>query len=155
MMEAVRTSETLVNLHQSTWHYNPEDSHLHTHRNENFKSYKLEVLTASIMLMMEAVWTCDTLVNLYQPSWHYNPDDCHVNIYSLFSRSEFWLCLVFLVLLKFIFVLIIIDVDSVHRHTKHLQTYRRNITYLVNTNGCNTCAVIINLGFIDWLYTAS
>jgi hypothetical protein len=28
MMEAARTSETLVNLYQSTWHYNPEDSHL-------------------------------------------------------------------------------------------------------------------------------
>jgi hypothetical protein len=29
MMEAVRTSETLVNFYQTTRHYNPEDSHLH------------------------------------------------------------------------------------------------------------------------------
>jgi hypothetical protein len=29
MMEAVRTSEMLVNLYQSTWRYNPEDGHLH------------------------------------------------------------------------------------------------------------------------------
>jgi hypothetical protein len=28
MMETIRTSETLVDS-QSTWHYNPEDSHLH------------------------------------------------------------------------------------------------------------------------------
>jgi hypothetical protein len=28
MMEAVQTSETLVNSYKSTWHYNPEDSHL-------------------------------------------------------------------------------------------------------------------------------
>jgi hypothetical protein len=28
MMEAARTSETLVNFYQSTWRYNPEDSHL-------------------------------------------------------------------------------------------------------------------------------
>jgi hypothetical protein len=28
MMEAVRISETLVNVHQPTWRYNPEDSHL-------------------------------------------------------------------------------------------------------------------------------
>jgi hypothetical protein len=28
-MEAVSTSETLVNLYQSTWRYNPEDSHFH------------------------------------------------------------------------------------------------------------------------------
>jgi hypothetical protein len=28
MMEAVQASETVVNLYQSTWCYNPEDSHL-------------------------------------------------------------------------------------------------------------------------------
>jgi hypothetical protein len=39
MMEAERTSETLVNFYQTTRRYNPEDSHLHTHRRENLKSY--------------------------------------------------------------------------------------------------------------------
>jgi hypothetical protein len=39
MMEAARTSETLVNFYQTTRSYNPEDSNLHTHRRENFKSY--------------------------------------------------------------------------------------------------------------------
>jgi hypothetical protein len=39
MMEAARTSETLVNFYQTTRCYNPEDSNLHTHRGENFKSY--------------------------------------------------------------------------------------------------------------------
>jgi hypothetical protein len=29
MMEAARTSETLVNFYQTTWRYNPEDRHLH------------------------------------------------------------------------------------------------------------------------------
>jgi hypothetical protein len=29
VMEAVRTSEMLVNFYQTTWHYNPEDSHLY------------------------------------------------------------------------------------------------------------------------------
>jgi hypothetical protein len=38
-MEAARTSETLVNFYQTTRCYNPEDSNLHTHRRENFKSY--------------------------------------------------------------------------------------------------------------------
>jgi hypothetical protein len=28
MMEAARISETLVNFYQTTWRYNPEDSHL-------------------------------------------------------------------------------------------------------------------------------
>jgi hypothetical protein len=39
IMEAARTSETLVNFYQTTRRYNPEDSHLHTHRRENLKSY--------------------------------------------------------------------------------------------------------------------
>jgi hypothetical protein len=39
MMEAVRTSETLVNFYQTTWRYNPEDSHLCIHCRENLKSY--------------------------------------------------------------------------------------------------------------------
>jgi hypothetical protein len=33
-------SETLVNFYQSTRRYNPEDSHLRTHRLENLKSYQ-------------------------------------------------------------------------------------------------------------------
>jgi hypothetical protein len=40
MMEAARTSETLVNLYQTTRRYNPEDSHLRTYRRENLKSYQ-------------------------------------------------------------------------------------------------------------------
>jgi hypothetical protein len=36
MMEAARTSETLVNFYQTT--RRPEDSHLRTHRRENLKS---------------------------------------------------------------------------------------------------------------------
>jgi hypothetical protein len=39
VMEAARTSETLVNFYQTTRRYNPEDSHLRTHRRENLKSY--------------------------------------------------------------------------------------------------------------------
>jgi hypothetical protein len=41
MMEAARTSETLVKLYQNTRCYNPEDIHIHTHRRENLKSYVL------------------------------------------------------------------------------------------------------------------
>jgi hypothetical protein len=40
MMEAARTSETLVNFYQTTWRNNPEDNHLRTLRRENLKSYK-------------------------------------------------------------------------------------------------------------------
>jgi hypothetical protein len=38
-MEAVRTSDTLVNSYQSTWCYNPEDCHIHIHDHKNLKSY--------------------------------------------------------------------------------------------------------------------
>jgi hypothetical protein len=38
MMEAATTSETLVNFYQTTRRYNPEDSHLRTHRREIQKS---------------------------------------------------------------------------------------------------------------------
>jgi hypothetical protein len=38
MMEAARTSETLVNFYQTTRRYNPEDSHLRTHRRVNLKT---------------------------------------------------------------------------------------------------------------------
>jgi hypothetical protein len=38
MMEAARTSETLVNFYQTTRRYNPEGSHLRSHRRENLKS---------------------------------------------------------------------------------------------------------------------
>jgi hypothetical protein len=38
MMEAARTSETLVNFYQTTQCNNPEDSHLHTCGHENLKS---------------------------------------------------------------------------------------------------------------------
>jgi hypothetical protein len=43
MMEAVRTSETLVNSYQCTPRYKPEDSHLCTHRRENLKSHSVNV----------------------------------------------------------------------------------------------------------------
>jgi hypothetical protein len=42
MLEAVQTSETSVNAHQSTRRYNPEDSHLHSHRCQNLKSYNAD-----------------------------------------------------------------------------------------------------------------
>jgi hypothetical protein len=39
LIMAIQISEMLVNLYQSAWHYNPEDSHIHTHCCENLKSY--------------------------------------------------------------------------------------------------------------------
>jgi hypothetical protein len=39
MMEAASTFETFVNFCQTSWRNNPGDSHLHTRRRENLKSY--------------------------------------------------------------------------------------------------------------------
>jgi hypothetical protein len=39
-IEAASTSETSINFYQTTLRNNPEDSHLHTRRRENLKSYK-------------------------------------------------------------------------------------------------------------------
>jgi hypothetical protein len=47
MMEAAKTSETLVNFYQITRRYNPEDSNLRTHRRENLKSYFVIVMFCS------------------------------------------------------------------------------------------------------------
>jgi hypothetical protein len=40
-MEAASASETSVNFYQTTRRSTPQDSHLHIHRHENLKSYKL------------------------------------------------------------------------------------------------------------------
>jgi hypothetical protein len=39
MMEAASTSEIMVNFYQTTWHSNPEDSHLRTCHHENLESH--------------------------------------------------------------------------------------------------------------------
>jgi hypothetical protein len=44
MMEAAKISETLVNFYQTTWRYNPENSHLRTHCRENLKSYRARLV---------------------------------------------------------------------------------------------------------------
>jgi hypothetical protein len=43
MMEAARISETLVNFYQTARRYIPEDSHLHTRRLENLRSYTFKI----------------------------------------------------------------------------------------------------------------
>jgi hypothetical protein len=66
MMEAARTSETLVNLYQTTRRYNPEDSHLRTPRRENLKSYLIfshvtKTLWTSNCIFSYPIGTCQFL----------------------------------------------------------------------------------------------
>jgi hypothetical protein len=51
MMEAAKTSQTLVNFYQTKRRYNPEDSHLRTHRRENSnQTFACSYLTRSRLL---------------------------------------------------------------------------------------------------------
>jgi hypothetical protein len=44
MMEAVSTSEMSVSSYKTTQHSTPEDSHLHTHHQENLKSHMMSLI---------------------------------------------------------------------------------------------------------------
>jgi hypothetical protein len=92
MMEAARTSETLVNFYQTTRRYNPEDSNLHTHRRENLKSYLVsscfpnnifEAFLISLALMMEAVSTSEMSVNFYKNTQRNIPEDSDLQFCKL------------------------------------------------------------------------
>jgi hypothetical protein len=77
MMEAARTSETLVNFYQTTRRYNPEDSHLRTHRRENLRSYLILTYFISVRdLFNDAVSISDyiasndgIIINELEISW--------------------------------------------------------------------------------------
>jgi hypothetical protein len=60
MMEAAKTSETLVKFYQTTRRYNPEDSHLRTHRRENLKSYNICSASFQFSGTLLAIWLAQT-----------------------------------------------------------------------------------------------
>jgi hypothetical protein len=81
MMEAARTSETLVNFYQTTRCYNPEDSNLHTHHRENLKSI-LETCYSFIYLS----WV------LYTEDWHwffFGPQSNILSLMALHRHTDF------------------------------------------------------------------
>jgi hypothetical protein len=83
MMEAARTSETLIKVYQTTRCYNPEDSHFRAHSRENLKSYswnKNRLLNPSLV---------DSLFNDCLPTSAVNmtPKLSHFILY-LFIRHE-------------------------------------------------------------------
>jgi hypothetical protein len=55
MMEAARTSETLVNFYQTTRRYNPADSHLRTHRRENLRPQVIQFIIYFLFLIIIAI----------------------------------------------------------------------------------------------------
>jgi hypothetical protein len=66
MMEAARTSETLVNFYQTTRRYNPEDSHLLSLRSVLILAYCLyAVLQQKYVLHASPISTPLTLVSRY------------------------------------------------------------------------------------------
>jgi hypothetical protein len=53
MMEAARTSETLVNFYQTTLRHNPEDSHLFAHCHENLESYSTSFISLLLLYYVQ------------------------------------------------------------------------------------------------------
>jgi hypothetical protein len=78
MMEAARTSEPFVNFYQTTRSYNPEDSHLRTHRRENLKSYLVMSLFGSALIA--------TSVTVF--TYLYNPRAYGLNRWEVMDRNE-------------------------------------------------------------------
>jgi hypothetical protein len=60
MMEAARTSETLVTFYRTTRRYNPEDGHLRTHHRENLRFYLMESLITGLCAR-QSLWLQATL----------------------------------------------------------------------------------------------
>jgi hypothetical protein len=58
MMEAARTSETLVKFYQTTRRYNPEDGHLHTRRRENLTYSSLRVFWPKCCMHFSSPHAC-------------------------------------------------------------------------------------------------
>jgi hypothetical protein len=63
MMEASRTSETLVDIQLRTWQYIPEDSELYTHHRENVKSH---ICIYSLMLFSNSNYTVSNERTMYE-----------------------------------------------------------------------------------------
>jgi hypothetical protein len=79
LMEAARSSEMLANFYQTTRRYNPDDSHLRTHRHENLKSYCFLLLT--VMILYLVINFCLTLFIYMCPEF---------NIFNTTSLEHFW-----------------------------------------------------------------
>jgi hypothetical protein len=91
-MEGAITSETSVNLYQTTMLNNPEDSYLHTRRLENLKSQSMMYVYECITLRSLMVVRSDSVHIRYEVElpfyvffndddddnnnneWHYSPD---------------------------------------------------------------------------------
>jgi Pyruvate/2-oxoacid:ferredoxin oxidoreductase delta subunit len=66
MMEAVQTSETLVNLHKSTRLYNPEDSYLRKYRYIKRRIFKLKYYDCSGCSIRQDVCLKEYAMNMYR-----------------------------------------------------------------------------------------
>jgi RNase adaptor protein for sRNA GlmZ degradation len=84
MMEAARSSETLVNFYQTARRYNPVPIALMMEAGRssetlvNFYQTARRYNPVLIALMMAAERSSETLVNFYQTTRRYNPEDSHL-----------------------------------------------------------------------------
>jgi hypothetical protein len=82
MMEAARTSETLVNFYQTARCCNPEDSNLHTHRRENLRS--ANILLSHRENLVRHIYE----LLLFPNSWPKNPGAAYTRANTVYSISK-------------------------------------------------------------------
>jgi hypothetical protein len=66
--EGSTTSETPVNFCQTTWRYNPEDSHLRTHSRKNLGSYTINNQVHTPALQQRIHYSIQTEISTQQKS---------------------------------------------------------------------------------------
>jgi hypothetical protein len=86
----IRTSEMLVNFYQTTWRYNPEDSHLSTHCRENLKSYSHNFIDWVIVLSLQTgQFNACTRLKIVFPAtpWSFSYSSTHRFIIPCYFRN--------------------------------------------------------------------
>jgi hypothetical protein len=101
IMEAVSTSETLVNIYQTTWCNIPEDSHIHNHCRKNLKSHKITVIFQTPQSQTTTAFGFTPIANMTSPtpvmmSGMMSPPPMMVPTIPLYTPTGIVLCSAFL-----------------------------------------------------------
>jgi hypothetical protein len=101
-MEAIITSETSVNFYQTTRRNITEDSHLHTRRRENLKSYKTLIFEVNFQFQIVKVFRTFGSVSQCMKKISVHPNDSSCITGSDLGNKQDIYCKSELAVLKFI-----------------------------------------------------
>jgi hypothetical protein len=76
MMEAARTSETLVNFYQTTRCYNPEDSNLRTFPRNTFALCFTDLSLTWQILLVSVFWTLSIVIVFFFQNHYVSTNGC-------------------------------------------------------------------------------